>query len=228
MSSTFSVPSAHIFPAILLTSLVGFGMYFDFAASNGAAEQTATVREGELARQSASTDVRRLVQWTMSTQDHADMPFVVIDKANARLYVFDSIGHLRGSAPVLLAAAHADEATPAATPAGRFVADMPASASEGGIVWTNAAGLVSLHALAAARDGEQRRLDSPRVEDKRVSQGPLLVTATFYREYLDALRTQRSVAYVLPEASPLERVFGRTLAQPAAVVEQAETVRRPS
>jgi hypothetical protein len=44
------------------------------------------------------------------------------------------------------------------------------------------------------------------LEDRRISDGSLHVPPEFFRQYLDHLRGQRSVAYVLPERlEPLRR-----------------------
>ncbi|GAB2593344.1 hypothetical protein GCM10027034_27760 [Ramlibacter solisilvae] len=176
--------------------LVGSGVYFDHAASDGVPERTAAVLEGELARESASPEVRRMAQWAVSTQDHAGMPFVVVDKADGRIFAFDPRGRLRGTAPVLLGPARADQAASPAVPAGRFVADTLASARGGGIVWANAKTQVTLYALPSAQARPPQR---PQAEAKRVSTSTMLVAAGFYRECLDPLRTQPSIAYVLPE-----------------------------
>jgi len=66
------------------------------------------------------------------------MPLIIIDKINARVFVFDVHGALRGAAPALLGLAKGDDTVPGSvaaswppcaraertTPAGRFVADI--------------------------------------------------------------------------------------------------------
>jgi hypothetical protein len=188
-TSTLSEPSSRVFIASLLTVLVGFGIYLDHAASDGVPEQAAAALEDALARESASDDVRRLAQWAVSTQDYAGMPFVVVDRVGARIYAFDPRGRLRGFAPVVL---DADDAVPAA-PAGRFVSNTLASARGGGIVWANDKTRLTLHALTE-QASELRRLETPQAQDKRDSGASLHVDALFYREYLEALRAQPSVA----------------------------------
>jgi hypothetical protein len=95
-------------------------------------------------------------------------------------------------------------------------------------VWANAKSQLALYAVPSARASELQRLDSPRVEDKRVSAGSLHVAAGFYRECLDALRTQPSVAYVLPETVPVDQVFGAVSERREAVVGHADVSRRRS
>src|SRR5213595_3147228 len=176
MSSHHVGLAARLFPAGLLAVLVGFGLYFDHAASFGAAmEENVAALDGELERESASPDVRQVAQWAVATQDHAGLPFVVIDKAQARIFAFDPQGRLRGNAPVLLAAARDDEATAPVTPAGRFVADVFASARSGAIVWVNADTQLALHMLPSAHalDRGLQRLASAYVQDNRISEGSL-------------------------------------------------------
>jgi hypothetical protein len=197
-----------IFHTSLITALIGFGFYVDHAdsiAPKGAASQQAA-----LAREQASQQVKQLVEWATLTGDHGSLPFVVIDKAKARLFAFDGEGRLRGSGPVLLGAAHADEPGAAATPAGRFMADAWLSARGDGIVWANAEGELALHALPSpwAPGRGLQRLASAHVEDKRISEGSLHVAADFYREFLGTLRSHPSIAYVIPETRPIEQFFG--------------------
>lgn len=234
MSSTRSGLAARLFPTVLIAALVGFGLYFDRTVSDAPPpEQTAVALDGELAREAASPDVRRVVQWAVATQDHGSMPFVVVDKLDARIFAFDSQGRLRGSGPVLLGALGSDEDGAQATPAGRFVADTLASARGGGIVWVNANTELALHALPVTQSAgpNLQRFASLRVSGKRASEGSLHVTPWFFKECLDGLRTQPSIAYVLPETVPLEQVFGPAAAKAAAIVAQNprhQSGRRPS
>jgi hypothetical protein len=225
MSSNRSGLAARIFPAGLLAVLVGFGLYFDHAASFGAGvEESVAALDGELERESASPAVRQVAQWAVATQDHSGLPFVVVDKAQARIYAFDPQGRLRGNAPVLLGAARGDEAMATATPAGRFVADTFASARSGAIVWVNADTHLALHVLPAASERGLPRLASAPVDDNRVSEGSLHVAADFYRACLEGLQSQPSIAYVLPETVPVDRMFGRRADSPLALDPQTPRV----
>lgn len=202
--------SAALFQASLVAALVGFGLYFDHTASLVApVPETIARMQGELAREQASPQVARIARWAVDTQDHAGLPFVVVDKARARLFAFDPQGRLVGSAPVLLGTAKEDGAKAPATPAGRFVTDTWLSARSDGIVWVNETTAVSLHETPSPQSPGRglQRLASREVEDKRISDGSLHVSGEFYRNVMSALRTQPGVAYVLPEVLPLEDVF---------------------
>jgi hypothetical protein len=151
-----------------------------------------------LTRERAAPEVQQVAAWAVDSADHAGLPFVVVDKAQARLFAFDPQGRLQGSTPVLLGAAHEDGQA-AMPPAGRFVADLRRSAGAKGIVWV--------------RDGVVLSLNVPR---------------DFYRDHLSRLRTQQSVAYVLPEAAPWQQaILASSRYAGAALIFAQAAARRP-
>jgi hypothetical protein len=182
-----------VFQTSLVAALIGFGLYFDHEATSAPSAQRVAELRAQLAREHAAPEVQQVAAWAIDSSDHAGLPFVVVDKTQARLFAFDPRGHLQGSAPVLLGASHADGPA-AVAPAGRFVADPRRSANSEGIVWVGAGVVLSLN-----------------------------VPTDFYRDHFSELRTRQSVAYVLPEAAPWQQVFGVprphgtqvTFAQPA-------------
>src|ERR1700752_86168 len=84
-----------------------------------------------------SWSARTVANWVVKSSDNGSAAFIIIDKRNARLYVFDQRGRLQGTAPVLLGLAGGDDSVPGigekplaairpaerTTPAGRFVAE---------------------------------------------------------------------------------------------------------
>ena len=56
----------------------------------------------DLAHVPASADVRYVADWVAASGDNAGMPYIIIDKVNARVFVLDAGGHLQGAAPALL------------------------------------------------------------------------------------------------------------------------------
>src|SRR5690606_3587132 len=58
----------------------------------------------------ASGDVRRLVDWVAESGDNRSLPFAIVDKVDARVFVFDAHGMLLGVSPVLLGLARGDVA----------------------------------------------------------------------------------------------------------------------
>jgi hypothetical protein len=175
-----SRPGSPVFQTSLIAALIGSGLYFDHEAASAPSAQTLAQLRAQLASERAAHEVQQVAVWALDSSDHAGLPFVVVDKARARLFAFDPQGHLQGSAPVLLGAAQENgRGSSAAVLAGRFVADPRRSASSDGIVWVRAGVVLSLN-----------------------------VPTDFYRDHLSRLRNQESVAYVLPEAAPWQQVFG--------------------
>jgi hypothetical protein len=219
-----------LFQTSLVAALIGFGLYFDHEAASAPSAQTAVALRAELAREQAAPEVQQVAAWAIDSRDHAGLPFVVVDKTRARLFAFDPQGRLRGSAPVLLGASHDDGPAAPATPAGRFVADPRLSATSDGIVWIHADTILSLHGVPSGTAAGHRlqRLASGNVRDKRISDGSLHVAADFYRAHLSWLRTQESVAYVLPEALPWQQVFGVSGRRGAQITTAQAGPRNPS
>ena len=85
-----------------------------------------------------SDQTRHMADWVMDSGDNRSLPFAIIDKMDAKVFVFDAHGRLRGAAPVLLGIARGDYTVPGigdrklsdirpeerTTPAGRFVASL--------------------------------------------------------------------------------------------------------
>lgn len=226
-------PSGAVFYTALIATLLGCGVFFDHTAETTASSsQAAASVQEDLARELASPDVRRLAQWAIDSGDHHGQPFVVVDKARARLFAFDPLGRLRASAPVLLGAVRGDAPVVPATPAGRFVADSWQSALSDAIVWVDGDVALSLHALPSpASPGRAlQRLASDRVDDKRISDGSLHVAGDFYRQFLAPLRGQSSVAYVLPEMQWVHGLAARPIGDRLRLAQlpPLPTSRRPS
>jgi hypothetical protein len=171
-----------------------------------------------------SNEVRYLADWIATTRDAAGS-FVVIDKKNARLYVFDADSRLQGSSPVLLGAALGDESAPGigtrplekvlpgekTTPAGRFVAERGHDARGEDVVWVDYDAGVSIHRVLTSNPKEHRleRLTTPTAADKRISFGCINVPVAFYEHYVrPTFAKYRSIVYVLPDIHSMDKVFG--------------------
>jgi hypothetical protein len=202
--------AAWLFGGALLSGLLGFGWYFDRQLPAAPPHVSKHTLPASMARDVAPFRVRHLAHWAVESGDSAGLPFLVLDKSGARLFAFEASGRLRGSAPVLLGAAHGDSAVVPATPAGRFTTDPERQASAPGLVWTNASGELLLHdphsRLLPGRASE--RFASDTTQDRRISDGSLHVPPAFFHVHLNVLRGGASVAYVLPEEQPVQRVFG--------------------
>lgn len=176
----------------------------------------------------ASPAARQVIQWVRATRDHGRLPFIVIDKHQARAFAFDARGALRGQAPVLMGSARGDESVPGigerplsriapherTTPAGRFEAEIGRNTQGEDILWVDYDAAVSLHRVRASNPAERRlqRLNSPTPEDNRISYGCINVPRAFYeRVVLSLVRpaSGRAIVYVMPEVLPVVDVFPR-------------------
>jgi hypothetical protein len=158
------------------------------------------------------------------TRDHGAAPFVIIDKRNAHMWLFDADGQSRGDSAVLLGLARGDDTVPGigdkplarirdgerTTPAGRFVAEPGRNARGDDVFWVDYDAAVSMHRVHDVQRGEQRlrRLASPSAADNRISYGCINVPVAFYDQALMPLiGGRRAVVYLLPETRPLETIF---------------------
>ena len=171
-----------------------------------------------------SNDARALVSRVTQSNDHQGAPFLVLDKREARLWVFDAQARLQGSTPVLLGLATGDDTAPGiaelpllqiaeaarTTPAGRFVIEPGRNLHGDEILWIDYAAAVSMHRVRSVNAGERRlqRLASPRAADRRISYGCINVPVAFFdRALIPFFKEPRAVAYVLPETRPMAAVF---------------------
>jgi len=61
----------------------------------------------------ASQETRYVADWVVNSGDNNSMPFVIVDKKNAKVFVFYADGQLRGATPALLGLAKGDDPPPA-------------------------------------------------------------------------------------------------------------------
>ncbi|MFP5408165.1 MAG: hypothetical protein ACLGGY_02670 [Gammaproteobacteria bacterium] len=173
---------------------------------------------------SPSPDARHVADWVADSRDNANAEFIIVDKRDARVYVFDAEARLRGTSPVLLGAAVGDDSVPGigtrpiaevlpeerTTPAGRFVAERGRNLSGEDVVWVDYDAAVSMHRVRATKPAERRleRLATPTVDDNRISYGCINVPVSFYEAYVGpTVATHRAIVYVLPEVKPVQQVF---------------------
>ncbi len=172
----------------------------------------------------ASTAARQVTAWVLETADNQGLPFLIVDKINARVLAFDREGRLLGTAPVLLGLARGDTSPPGIgdrplsgiapgeriTPAGRFQASMGENLGGKGILWIDYDAALSLHPVVTTRAADRRlqRLATTTAEDNRISYGCVNVPVTFYDEIVQpAFSSTTGVVYILPESRSLAEVF---------------------
>ncbi|HEX4233151.1 MAG TPA: hypothetical protein VH041_02500 [Caldimonas sp.] len=193
-------------------------------AAGGLACATLCSAAPDFATELASDDARYAADWILGAADHEGRPFAVVDKKAARIYVFDSAGHLIGASSALLGAGLGDLSVPdiasrsvrslsvaeRTTPAGRFDS-VPGHNDKGeAIVWIDYDAAVAIHRLRPSPASERRaeRLASPSAADKRISFGCIVVPVAFYESIVaPTLGRQRGVVYVLPEIQPVRAMF---------------------
>jgi len=177
------------------------------------------------AAEAASELVERFAAWLIASRDNQGLPFAIVDKIGARVFVFDADGRPLGSAPVLIGSAPGDHTAPGVgelalgsiapeartTAAGRFRATFgPAKGEVAEVLWLDYDTALSLHPVISGNQKQRRlqRLASPTPLDNRITYGCINVPAAFYEEVVrPAFAGAAAVVYVLPEERELEEVF---------------------
>jgi hypothetical protein len=194
------------------------------AATGTAAFAAPPVRLANWGNAPVSDPVKTMANWSAATQDHAAMPFVIIDKQAARLYVFDANARLQADTAVLLGSAIGDHTIPGigekaiadvlpeerTTPAGRFQGRMGRNLSGEEVVWVDYDAAVSMHRVRPNVASERRleRLASETIEDNRISYGCINVPVAFFETHILPVFSDTSAAiYVLPDQLGLDEVF---------------------
>lgn len=185
----------------------------------------ADIQRADFGGEHASRDARHLADWVVDSGDNVDKPFVIVDKKNARIFVFDAAGRIRGAAPALLGSARGDYSVAGigerelsdvhpkdrTTPAGRFVAALGRNFRGEDVVWVDYDAAVSLHRVITSNPKERRlhRLATPTPQDNRISYGCINVPVAFYETVVSpAFTGTEGIVYVLPETRPAREVFG--------------------
>jgi hypothetical protein len=171
-----------------------------------------------------SRDARLVADWVVDSGDNRGMSFVIVDKMDAKVFVFYADGRLRGAAPALLGMALGDDAIPGignrvmssirpeerTTPAGRFVAYLGINFYRKDILWVDYEGAVSLHRVVTNKPAERRleRLATPTPLDNRISYGCINVPAKFFDKVVKpAFAKTTGIVYVLPEIKSKSEIF---------------------
>jgi hypothetical protein len=174
----------------------------------------------------ASAEARFVANWVTDSQDNHHLPFVILDKREAMVFVFDARGRIVDASPVLLGAAVGDDSVagigkrPIAqvrpeertTPAGRFVSRPGKNAAGEDVLWVDYDAAVSMHRVRLADPRERRleRLASPDPSRRRISYGCINVPVSFFESVIwPVMGSARGVVYVLPEAKDARQVFAR-------------------
>jgi hypothetical protein len=209
-----------------LIAMRGLGLLVASLASSFAiaGNDAQAPKRANFEREHASGAARQVADWVVDSGDSARMPFVIVDKVEARVFVFDADGGLRGSGPALLGFARGDDSVPGigeralstirpeerTTPAGRFVAALGRNLHGAEILWVDYDTAISMHPVVTGNAKERRseRLASPTAGDNRISFGCINVSAQFYANVVrPTFSGTAGVVYVLPETRPAREVF---------------------
>ena len=206
-----------------------------FAADSAASKFKRAVFEHER----ATPDVRQVADWIVHAGDnHAGeihpgenqsgddikLPFVILDKKDARVYVFNPAGRLLGAAPALLGIGIGDTALPGigqqelsniaprdrVSPAGRFISELGTDSHGEDVLWMDYEGGYAMPRVITSTPKERRahRLATPTPLDNRISYGCVNIPVKFYEKVVQpAFKGTKGVVYVLPETKPVHKVF---------------------
>jgi hypothetical protein len=185
----------------------------------------ALTKHADFGRERSTRQVRRFADWIVDSGDHNELPFVIIDKVDARIYVFSASGRIRGAAATLLGSAIGDYSVPGigerelsdmgpedrTTPAGRFVAAIGRNTRGEDVVWVDYDSGLSLHRVLTTKPEERRleRLATPTPKDNRISYGCINVPKKFYETIVaPTFAGTDGIVYILPEVGSVRTVFG--------------------
>lgn len=197
------------------------------------AKKAATAKKASVAKAAAaepaplpapSEMAARVLRWIGKTDDNGKLPYIIVDKQNASMQVFDADGKPLGRAPVLVGIATGDTSSPGVgtkklaelgpaektTPAGRFVAKFGYASAHEKVLWVDYADSVAMHAVITGNKKERRlqRINSPTSADNRITFGCINVPTKFYAKIVRPLFLKTGgVIYVLPDTKPVEDVF---------------------
>jgi hypothetical protein len=172
----------------------------------------------------AGTDVRHAADWVVDSGDNRGLPFVIVEKPDAEVFVFDARGQILGAAPALVGLAPGDDSVPGigdmplaqirpderTTPAGRFVASLGPDLGKLDVLWVDYADAISLHRVINTKPKERRlqRLATPTPLDNRISYGCINVPKNFFDRVVEPAFTGTSgIVYILPEIKTMHDVF---------------------
>lgn len=209
----------------------------------------ADVKRAEFRGYEASQDVQRIADWSVRAADHGGLPFIIVDKMNARLYAFDRYGTLIDQTPILLGMGVGDKFAPGVlkmdmyktkpwqriTPAGRYFAEEDRNLAGEIVLWVDYDAGIAIHKLPSKPTKQRRheRIVSPDPAEHRITYGCINVPPAFYDRVVRPWFAARGgYVYVLPDTTPLNAVFKtddvkpRQLARTQAASDRPTTLQR--
>lgn len=198
-------------------------------------------RRADFLSKAPSANARLVADWVVSSGNNASLPFAIIDKPAAKVYVFNSAGRLQGASFALLGLARGDNSVPGigqkklsaitpderTTPAGRFVAQLGVDAGQS-VLWVDYHTAIAMHPVVRGTPGDHRvkRLASPSPLDKRISFGCINVPPRFFYDVVfKTFSGTAGIVYTLPDTETVQDVFPAIIAGSATIGEVATQIR---
>ncbi len=199
----------------------------EIVAAPVAATEASTPRPrlvADFSGEAASVEARYVATRILASADNQGLPFVIVDKKEARVFVFQADGQLLGASAALLGMASGDHSVagigqrdpskilPAerTTPAGRFISQPGRNLQGEQVVWVNYSEGLAIHRVRSGQSQERRlqRLASVTPGDNRISLGCVVVPVAFFEDVVHpVLGKSYSVVYVLPETGSAHALF---------------------
>jgi hypothetical protein len=213
-----------VFPRRARGGARGSGLCLILALPGALAAAPATAVGTGMPMADASAEVTRVAETVVASRDNQRLPYIIIDKANARVFVFDARGRLKGSDAALLGLARGDRSargigarelaaigpSERVTPAGRFLAYLDHDAHGQEILLIDYDASIALHPVIQGTVAERRaeRLASATPDDNRISFGCINVPLRFYSEVVGpAFAHTSGYVYILPESGGWQSLF---------------------
>ena len=193
------------------------------AAPQAKASPRREAHEANFQGETASPEARHVADWVAGSGDNKSLPFMIVDKRNAKVFMFDGRGQILGAAPALLGLGRGDDTVAGigqrrlatmrpeerTTPAGRFEAALGHDLEQD-VLWIDYDAALSLHRVIVGNPSERRfqRLASASPLDNGISYGCINVPVQFYEKVvMPAFRGTVGIVYILPETKPVRAVF---------------------
>jgi hypothetical protein len=209
--------------ALAALALAGAALSAPFPLYTAAAHYAA-IQRADFRGQTFSAEVHQIADWAVNSGDHKGLPFIIIDKRNARAVAFDRSGRIIQATPVLIGIGVGDTFAPGVmelemqqtepwqriTPAGRFFAEEGLNLTGQNVLWVDYDAAIAIHRLPAKETKQRRRerIVSPDPAQHRITFGCINVAPEFYDRVVHAqFGKNGGMVYVLPDSTPLQTVF---------------------
>lgn len=172
-----------------------------------------------------SLDAKNLSDWITESGNNQALPFIIIDKREAKVFTFLSDGQFYRGSPALIGEMIGDDVTPGVgqkklseikveertTPAGRYEVQIGMSPNKSELLWIDYESGLSMHPVVTSNPLEQRlkRILSSNLSERRITYGCVNVSSLFYQEVIHpTFKNSSGIAYILPEVHSIEAIFG--------------------